>query len=77
MAFEAFKAGTFVFREEFTAREWARGYDFPARLDGRVVHDEVPDETPSGRQGWWLNTRREKFADPRIREAIGLAFDFE
>jgi microcin C transport system substrate-binding protein len=77
VAFEAFKAGTFLYREEFTSREWARGYDFPARLDGRVLQDEVPDETPSGRQGWWLNTRRDKFADPRIREAVGLAFDFE
>ncbi len=77
VAFEAFKAGTFNYREEFTSREWARGYDFPARIAGRVVQDEVPDETPSGRQGWWFNTRREKFADPRIREAVGLAFDFE
>jgi microcin C transport system substrate-binding protein len=37
----------------------------------------LPDETPSGMQGWWFNTRRDKFRDPRVREAIGLAFDFE
>jgi microcin C transport system substrate-binding protein len=77
VAFEAFKAGTFNYREEFTSREWARGYDFPARIEGRVLQEELPDETPSGRQGWWLNTRRDKFADPRIREAVGMVFDFE
>jgi microcin C transport system substrate-binding protein len=77
VAFEAFKAGTFLFREEFTSREWATAYDFPAVRDGRIKRDEIPDETISGTQGWWFNTRREAFADRRIREALGLAFDFE
>ena len=77
VAFEAFKAGTFTYREEFTARIWATGYDFPAVRDGRVRREEVPDGTPSGMQGWFFNLRRPKFADPRIREAIGLCFDFE
>ena len=77
VAFEAFKAGAFLFREEFTSRDWATAYDFPAVRDGRVKRDEIPDETISGTQGWWFNTRREAFADPRVREALGLAFDFE
>ncbi|MDB5589739.1 extracellular solute-binding protein, partial [Enterovirga sp.] len=77
VAFEAFKAGVFTFREEFTARIWATGYDFPAIADGRVKREILPDETPSGMQGWFFNLRRPKFADPRIREAISLAFDFE
>lgn len=77
VAFEAFKSGAFNYREEFTSRDWATGYDFPAMRDGRVVREELPDATPSGRQGWWFNTRRAKFADPRIREALGYAFDFE
>ncbi|GJD51841.1 hypothetical protein OPKNFCMD_4600 [Methylobacterium crusticola] len=77
VAFEAFKAGTFTWREEFTARVWATGYDFPAAQEGRVKRETVPDATPSGTQGWWFNTRRPVFRDPRIREAIGLAFDFE
>lgn len=77
VAFEAFKAGQYLFREEFTARVWSTGYDFPAVADGRVVRVTLPDETPSGAQGWFLNTRRPKFADPRVREALIYAFDFE
>jgi microcin C transport system substrate-binding protein len=77
VAFEAFKSGAFTFREEFTARVWATGYDFPAATEGRVIRQTVPDARPSGTQGWWINTRREPFHDPRIREAIGLCFDFE
>jgi microcin C transport system substrate-binding protein len=76
VAFEAFKAGAFTFREEFTARIWATGYDFPALTEGRVKRETLPDETPSGMQGWFFNLRRDKFKDPRVREAIGLAFDF-
>lgn len=77
VAFEAFKSGAFTFREEFTARVWATGYDFPAVVERRVIRDEVPDARPSGTQGWWINGRREKFQDKRVREAIGLCFDFE
>ena len=77
VAFEAFKAGVFTFRQEFTARIWATGYDFPAMTEGKVKRETIPDRTPSGMQGWFFNQRREKFRDPRIREAIGLAFDFE
>ncbi|WP_336485422.1 extracellular solute-binding protein [Methylobacterium nigriterrae] len=77
VAFEAFKSGAFTFREEFTARVWATGYDFPAVAEGRVVRRTIPDATPSGTQGWWINTRREAFRDARVREAIGLCFDFE
>lgn len=77
VAFEAFKAGVFTWREEFTARIWATGYDVPAVRDGRIKRDELPDGTPSGMQGWFFNLRRKKFADARVREAIGLCFDFE
>ncbi len=77
VSFEAFKAGKYFFREEFTSRVWATGYDFPAVKDGRVARATLPDDTPSGAQGWFLNTRREKFADPRVREALIYAFDFE
>lgn len=77
VAFEAFKSGAFTFREEFTARVWATGYDFPAVKEGRVARVTLPDATPSGTQGWWMNSRREAFRDPRLREAIGLCFDFE
>lgn len=77
-SFEAFKGGAYLYREEFTSRLWARGYDnFPALRDKRVTRFELPDERASGAQGWWINTRRRKFSDPRVREALILAFDFE
>lgn len=76
VAFEAFKGGAFSYREEFTAKVWATGYDFPAVKEGRVRRETLPDATPSGTQGWWINTRRPAFKDARVREAIGLCFDF-
>ena len=77
VAFEGFTGKSYLFREEFTSRIWATRYDFPAIKDGRVKRDVLPDETPSGAQGWFINTRREKFKDKRLREALIYAFDFE
>lgn len=75
--FEAFKKGVTTFREEFTSRTWATEYNFPAVVDGRVKREEIPDGRPSGAQGWFFNTRRDKFANPLIRQALGYCFDFE
>lgn len=77
VGFEAFKKGTVRYREEFSSKSWATEYTFPAVEDGRVVRKILPDGRPSGAQGWFLNTRREKFKDPRVRQALGFAFDFE
>jgi microcin C transport system substrate-binding protein len=77
VAFEAFKAGAFTEREENIARIWATGYDFPAFEEGRVKRVEIPNANIPNIQGWFFNTRRKKFADPRVREAIGYAFDYE
>jgi microcin C transport system substrate-binding protein len=77
VGFEGFTAKNYLFREEFTSRFWATRYDFPAFKDGRVKRTVLPDETPSGAQGWFINTRREKFKDRRVREALIDAFDFE
>lgn len=71
------KAGAFDFREEFTSIDWATAYDIPAVRDGRLMRETIADETPSGAQGFFINTRRDKFKDVRVREALGLAFDFE
>ena len=77
VAFEGFTGKSYLFREEFTSRIWATRYDFPAIRDGRVKRDVLPDQTPSGAQGWFFNTRRDKFKDKRLREALIYAFDFE
>jgi microcin C transport system substrate-binding protein len=77
IGFEGFTAKSYLFREEFTSRTWATRYDFPALRDGRVRRDELPDDTPSGAQGWFMNLRRPKFANPQLRLALNYAFDFE
>jgi microcin C transport system substrate-binding protein len=74
---EAIKSGQFDFREEFSSVSWATGYDIAAVREGRLIRDVLPDHRPSGAQGYFLNTRREKFQDPRVREALDLVFDFE
>lgn len=76
-AFEAFKVGDYKFQQEFYSVLWATAYDFPAIQKGWVKRAEIPDNTPSGTQGFWFNLRREKFQDPRVREAIALMFNFE
>ena len=77
VAFEGFTARSYLFREEFTSRTWATRYDVAAVRDGRIKRDVIPDDTPSGAQGWFFNTRRDKFGDRRLREAFIDAFDFE
>ena len=74
---EALKSGVIDLREEYVSRDWATSYDFPALKEGRVKQTVLPDETPSGAQGYFFNLRREKFQDIRVRRAFNLAFDFE
>lgn len=76
-AFEAFKKGAITFRQEFTSKSWATEYGFPAVAEGKVVRAEFPGEKEPDYQAWYFNTRRRQFADPRTRQALGLAFDFE
>lgn len=76
-AFEGFKAGNYTFRDEASSISWATGYDFPAVTNGAVKKVELPSGTKATGQGFLINLRREKFHDPRVREAIGLMFNFE
>ncbi|MBB3182537.1 microcin C transport system substrate-binding protein [Halomonas fontilapidosi] len=77
VALEAFKAGNLDMRIETSARNWATAYDFPALEEGFVERLEVPDGQPAGMQAYVMNLRRDKFQDPRVREAFNLAFNFE
>ncbi len=74
---EALKAGELDLREEFVSRNWATAYDIPAVREGRLIKGVLPDERPSGAQGFFLNLRRAKFAHPKTRLALNYAFDFE
>ena len=74
---EAFKSGAFDFRAEGSAVQWATGYDFPAAHDGQVKREELTNQRPAGMRALVFNSRRELFADPKVRQALGFAFDFE
>ncbi|WP_436202428.1 extracellular solute-binding protein [Astrobacterium formosum] len=76
-AFEAFKKGLYDVRAELDPSRWKTAYDFPAVRDGRVLQEALPSGLPAGMLGFVFNTRREVFADKRVREAITLLFDFE
>jgi peptide/nickel transport system substrate-binding protein len=75
--FEAFKAGLIDFRVETDPTRWLNDYNFPAIQQGRVFKQAVPYGLPKGVEGFAFNTRRPIFADVRVREALGLMFDFE
>jgi microcin C transport system substrate-binding protein len=74
---ESLKAGAYDLREEFTSRDWATAYNVPPVKQGRLILLTLPDASPSGAQGYFLNTRRAKFSDPRVRKALDYAFDYE
>jgi peptide/nickel transport system substrate-binding protein len=75
--FEAFKKGLYDVRAETDPGRWQTAYNFPALRDGRVVKEEFPYGLPKGMQGLVFNTRRDIFADIRVREALLHLFDFE
>lgn len=76
-AFEGFKGGAYTFRNEASSLIWATRYDFPALKNGWVKKEELHDGNIASGQAYVINLRREKFQDPRVREAIGLMFNFE
>lgn len=75
--FQAFQKGLFQLWPESDSGRWARGYDFPAHNDGRVVREELPISVPSGMSALVFNTRRSLFSDRRVRQALTLMLDFE
>jgi microcin C transport system substrate-binding protein len=77
VALEAFKAGQYDLRVEISSKDWATGYDCPALRAGLIKKVMIPNGLPSGMQGFGFNLRRALFQDPRVREALGYAFDFE
>ena len=77
VVFEAFKAGDITSYREANPAAWASNYAFPAVQSGDVVLAEIPHQRPSGIDGFVFNTRREIFADWRVREALIQAFNFE
>ena len=77
VALEAFKAGQYDIRRENSSKAWATGYDSPALRQGLIKKEAIPNQLPSGMQGFGYNLRRPLFQDPRVRQALAYAFDFE
>ncbi len=76
-AMEAFKAGVYTFRNESLPKRWANDYEFPAVKAGDIAKEVLPSGNIAGGQSFIFNLRRGQFQDPRVREAIGLMFNFE
>jgi microcin C transport system substrate-binding protein len=74
---EAFKAGEFDYVQVFSARDWARAFTGKKFDDGELIRVRLKAKNAGDFQGFLINTRRKKFKDARVREALGLAFDFE
>lgn len=77
VSLEAFKGDAYDARFENSAKNWATGYDVPARADGRMVLETFPRRGSGVMQAFVPNLRREKFADARVRLALSYTFDFE
>ncbi|WP_243834572.1 extracellular solute-binding protein [Psychromonas algarum] len=77
VAFEAFKSGAFDYRLESSSKRWSTGYVGEQFDNGDVITEKIADKNPQGMQGFWFNLRRDKFKDPKVREAISLLFDFQ
>lgn len=74
---EALKAGEFDLMRFFSAGDWARRVNGKRFDTGELVKGEFKHRQPSGFQSYVLNTRRSQFQDVRVRQALGLAMDYE
>lgn len=77
VAFEAFKAGAFDFRNEASAKNWATRYTGKNFANHFIVKEEQPNDAAQDARWLAFNIQRPIFEDRKVREAIGLAFDFE
>lgn len=76
-ALEALKADNYDLREEFSSKNWATEYSIPQVASRKIKMLALPDERPAGAQGFFINLRRDKFSDIRVRKALDYVFDFE
>ena len=74
---QALFAGNIDAREEYIAKIWVSGYDNKLVKEGKIIKENIAHNNPAALQFFGFNTRLEKFSHPKVREAIGLAFNFD
>ena len=74
---EAFKSGDVDYRSENSSKRWATAYKISEVDNGKIILDTPADNQPQGIQAFMMNSRREQFADQRVRKALGFLYDFE
>ncbi len=74
---EAFKAGEFDFMHVNIAKQWARDLQGSRFDSGEIIKKLFPHKNNQGMQAFIFNIRKPIFSDKRVRQALGLAFDFE
>ena len=74
---EALKAGEFDLMAFYSAGDWARRVNGPKFRSGELVKGEFRHRLPTGFQSYVLNSRRPLLRDARVRQALGLAIDYE
>ncbi|MFC4260484.1 extracellular solute-binding protein [Marinobacter lacisalsi] len=77
VSLEAFKAGDYDYRREMSAKNWATAYSGDRFSSGQIITEAIEHRRPAGMQAFVFNTRQDVFSDPKVREAISYAFDFD
>lgn len=74
---EAFKSGRIDLNLESSAKRWATAYTGSNFDEEKIVKAKIPNRNPTGMQAFAFNTRHALFSDPKVRQALGFAYDFE
>ncbi len=77
IALEAFKAGNYNLRREYDIKKWKTAYNYPATESGEVKVESIPHQRPEWLKALIFNTRRPMFQDVRVRQALGLLFNYD
>lgn len=76
-AYQGFKLGQYTFKQEKSAQNWVKNYNFPAVNKGFIIKQTIANKNPITMSGLVFNLRQEKFQDRLVRKALTQAFDFE
>lgn len=74
---QALFSGNIDLREEYIAKIWVTGYNNELIKKGKIKKEEMVHNRTAILQNFGFNLRKDKFQDRKVRQAIGLAFNFE